>query len=253
MASPLVRDLPADPFSHGVDGLGYTGRPEPQTPIDERHATDTLFEEAKTNDGEVTLITLGPLSNPALTLLKYPEWADKITRHVMIGGLFGVTPHAFERPTGKNPVSEWNVYVDPEAADRVIDAPFETVAVGLDVTTSPEMRFRDRHVSTLEAAESPVADFVLELITFVRERGFTTYTTLIDPLAVALAVDEGLAETRRIRTTVETDSSITRGQTVPDLRKNPLYETDDFSEVDVVTDVNYEGFLSLLVDRLVEA
>ncbi|HWP62518.1 MAG TPA: nucleoside hydrolase, partial [Candidatus Binatia bacterium] len=83
---PLVRPLRTTPETHGPRGIGYAELPPPSRPLSERHAVDLLIEEARRRAGELVLVTLGPLTNLAVAVLREPELPRLIRRYVLMGG-----------------------------------------------------------------------------------------------------------------------------------------------------------------------
>ena len=101
--------LEITPETHGPRGLGYAELPEPTAPLSARFGPDLIVEEARRRPGEITLVTLGPLTNLAIAVLSEPALPRLLRRWVCMGGAFRV-------PGNTTPVSEWNVHCDPEAA-----------------------------------------------------------------------------------------------------------------------------------------
>lgn len=246
--APLVRPYPRDPFSHGDDGLANTGLPAPTAPVDPRFAPDVIVDLAREHPGELTVIALAPLTNIALALMREPELPRLVRRLVIIGGSFGIGPWGGRRATGDNPVSEWNVYVDPEAARAVFHAGFRLTAIGLDVATRPELDLGAAHLSALTASSTAEAAFLLDVRTFVRDRSFDDYCGLIDSLAVAAVLDPGLFDVLDLRVDVETTSELTRGQTIADTREH--FAWDHLPTIQVAADADFPRFLDRLVTTL---
>ena len=127
---PLVRELAHDPFSHGADGLGETGLPAAPLPPVTAYAPNLLVEQARRHAEQgdpLTVVALGPLTNIALALRMEPRLPQLIRRLIVLGGAFGLQREAALNATGDNPVSEWNFYVDPEAARQVLHGGFDLV------------------------------------------------------------------------------------------------------------------------------
>ena len=112
---PLVRPLVTTPETHGVQGLGDAMLPPPTRELSERHAADLIVEEAAAHPGELTLVTLGPMTNLAVAVLREPTLPRLLKRLVLMGGAYGASGNT-------TPVSEWNVAVDPEAMAVVLRA-----------------------------------------------------------------------------------------------------------------------------------
>ena len=248
---PLAREWPRDPFSHGDDGLGNAGLPGTDRPLDPRFAPDVIVETVMAHPGEVTVIALAPMTNLALALRREPRVAANVSRIVATAGAFGFNEYAGLHATGDNPVSEWNVFVDPEAARVVFHAGAPVTAIGVDVWGRPEMNFRPPHLDALAAADTPAARFALRLVGFVEGRHYQSYTTLIDGLTVAAVVDPTLIQTERVRVDVETCSPLTLGQTVVDRRQ--YHQWPHLPEIDAARDADFERYLDRLVDALTMA
>ena len=243
--APLTRPYPKDPFSHGDDGLGNTGLPGPRGTPDERFGPDLIVELAAKHAGELTIIALGPLTNVALALIRNPGLPRQVRQLVLTGGAFGLTPYSALRATGDNPVSEWNVYVDPEAARLVFHSGLHITAVGLDVSCHPDINLSHGVRDRFGKSDSPEAQFITGVLAFVDAAGFESYSAIIDALTVAIAIDPGLAQTIPLNVDVETASSLTLGQTVVDRREH--FRWDHLPTIDVVSEVDYNAFHNLLL------
>src|SRR5450830_689154 len=113
--TPLARELITTPETHGPRGIGYAELPPARAPISARYSPDLIVEEARRRPGELTLVTLAPLTNVALAVLREPELPRLLKRLVVMGGSY--------RSSGNTaPTTEWNVNVDPESAKIVFEA-----------------------------------------------------------------------------------------------------------------------------------
>lgn len=246
MASPLVRTSPPDPFTHGKDGQAENFLPEPVTPLSAKHAAALIIDTVMENPGEIYLICTGPMSNLAMALKQEPLIKDQIAGIYAISGAFGLNQYAFINATGDTPQSEWNVYVDPEAADIVYRSGIKLTALGLDVATHFDVNLTPADREKLEQSQKPEAKFLLQAIRFVEQRGFEAYCTVIDCMAVAYAINPALVETMKGRVGIETRSSLTLGMTVLDRRHHHVWEQLPLIEIGVKAD--YEQFLALLIE-----
>lgn len=224
LGKPLVRDVPKDPFTHGKDGQAENNLPDPVMPLDERDAADLIIDIVKANPGEVTILSTAPMSNIALAMIKAPEIKEMIPEIIAISGSFGLNKYAFLNATGDTPQSEWNVYVDPEAADLVYNSGVRLVALGLDVATYFDVNFSDEDIKKLEESDKKEAAFLLQAIRFTNGRGFDAYCTVIDCMAVAYAIDSTMVETMDAHVGVETKDGLTLGMTVIDRRHHFVWE-----------------------------
>jgi len=270
--TPLVRPLETTPETHGPRGLGYAELPPPSRPVSSRHAVDLILDEARRVPGELTLVTLGPLTNLAMAVLREPELPRLLRRWVLMGGAYRV-------PGNTTPVSEWNIHCDPDAAKIAFDAWAaglerdesiqRPVALGLDVTErvvfTPEHMVALAHRAgsepderlapedgpeTRSVAGNPVVRFIADALRFYMEfhrryDGF--YGAFIhDPLAVAAAIDPSLVTRRPVAVDVELAGAVTSGQTVADWRR--LWDRPPNAEVAV--DAEVETFLARYVERV---
>ena len=244
MANPMTRPSPSDPFTHGTDGQAENFLPDPVTPLHPLHAVDLIIDMVKKHPGEITILCTGPMSNLAMALTMAPEIKDMIAGVIAISGAFGLNRYAFANATGDTPQSEWNVYVDPEAAKLVYESGVPLVALGLDVATHFDVNFSEQDIEDFRCSEKPEARFLHKAITFVHGRGFEAYCTIIDCMAVAYAIDPSLVETIRGHVGVETQSPLTLGMTVLDARHHHVWTQLPVIEIGAKADCG--RFLQLL-------
>lgn len=208
--TPVVRPLVNAEYVHGVTGLGNVELPEPKQTFDEMDAMALIYEEAVRADGRLKILALGPLTNIAVALLKYPDLKEKIDSIVFMGGamnLGNITSSA-----------EFNIYADPEAAKIVFDSGIHMVMVGLDVTHETIVTREENQ--RLHAFTSPQAKVVAQLIDYTidREGPFNPAGGVMhDPLAAAVLIDPSVIETEHFYVDVELRSELTRGKTVADV------------------------------------
>ncbi|QGH59912.1 nucleoside hydrolase [Serratia proteamaculans] len=126
MASPLLRKHYMSHHIHGLDGMGDMGLPDSHLAKEPMHAIDAIIYFADKLQGELEIVTLGPLTNLAMALLKEPHIVDKI-KHVYIMGGSGLTSGNI------TPLAEFNFFVDAEAADIVIKSGLSLTVVGWEI------------------------------------------------------------------------------------------------------------------------
>ena len=250
MEKPIVRESPKDPFTHGVDGQAENFLPDPKLPLSEKHAVDLIINLVKENPGEITLVATGPMSNVAMAITKAPEIKPLIKEIVAISGAFGLNKYAFLNATGDTPQSEWNVYVDPEAAKIVYESGIPLVALGLDVATYFDVNFTDDDIRLLDESDKKEAKFLRQAIRYNGNRGFDAYCTVIDCMAVAYAIDPTLVETMKVRVGVETKDGLTLGMTVVDRRHHFVWE--QLPLIEIGCNADYGRFLKLLLGLVLE-
>lgn len=250
MANPIIRKSPKDPFTHGKDGQAEANLPDPTMKLADQDAVDLIIDLVKANPGEVTLIATGPMSNLAMAMIKAPEIKEMIPEIIAISGAFGLNKYAFLNATGDTPQSEWNVYVDPEAAKVVYESGVRLVALGLDVATYFDVNFSAEDVRKLEESDRKEADFLANAIRFVNGRGFEAYCTVIDCMAVAYAIDPSLVETMEAHVGVETKDGLTLGMTVIDRRHHFVWEQLPLIQVGCEADCG--RFLRMLMELVLQ-
>lgn len=227
---PLVATYQDAAHVHGGNGLGGAELAVAQGHEGELTGPEAIVHHAERHAGEFTLVMLGPLTNLAIALSLRPRITRQIANVVVMGGAFStsgnVTPHA-----------EFNIYVDPDAAQQVFDAPWNAItAVGLDVT----------HQTVLSRAiweAIPPGAGAAGLLRDVAARTFLEREMsgfyLHDPLAVAVALDPSLVSgtTRAIHVATSDDG---RGKTT----------VRDGGHVLVASEVKAETFVRRFCDAL---
>jgi len=223
---PLLRRLVTATYAHGENGLGGAVFPEPKRKAIAEPAADFIRHTVRRYPGEITLVTIGPLTNIATALNSDAELARMVRGVVMMGGSL----------SGGNitPAAEFNIYVDPEAARIVFQSGIPIAMVGLDVTRKTSLT--EEHVRLLEAERNPVsqaaASIARNALNHYRERGFAGGPNMHDSLAVAGFLDPSILEFHDYYVDVETTGELTAGETLGyspnsgDLRRRPGMEKD---------------------------
>ena len=252
---PLVRPLRIAPETHGPHGLGYAVPEPPRSAPSDRIAADLIVEVTRERPGEVTLVTLGPLTNLALAVLRDPELPQRVRRLVMMVG-------AYRTAGNTSPTTEWNAAGDPEALAIVIDgwtrasesdpSVARPMALGLDVTERAKMT--PEHLDRLAARGGdqggPLVPFVRDALRFYfefhsRYDGF--YGAFIhDALAVAVALDPSLGRSEALTVEVELAGRLTAGETVTDWRR----ASGRPPNVDIVIEADIEAFFERFIERV---
>src|SRR6266568_8197340 len=222
--APLLRRLVTAAYAHGENGLGGAVFPEPKIKPVAEPAAKFISQIVRKYPGEVTLITIGPLTNIATALNMDSELARIVKSLVMMGGSL----------SGGNitPAAEFNVYVDPEAARIVFQSGIPITMVGLDVTRKTSLT--DEHGRILEAGQNPVSQAAAKIarnaINHNREQGFLVGPNMHDSLAVAGFLEPSLLKFQDYYVDVETTGELTAGETLGyspmsgDLQRRPESE-----------------------------
>jgi inosine-uridine nucleoside N-ribohydrolase len=251
---PVPTLRPAD-FIHGSDGLGETHRPAaPFGPVPEP-ADELLARVVAERPGELTVVTLGPLSTLGALVQAEPTWAGAVGRLVVMGG-------TVDGPGNAQPYAEANIAHDPDAAAAVVTASWAAppTLVGLDVTHCAV--FTDAHWEALAAARTPAAAFLAGPLAFYR-RFAGTFTAhgacpCHDLLATMVAVHPDLVAGPVLPLAVQTAPGPAWGATIAD-RRAPFFRRagagsqqaapSGFSPWTVALDVDVERYQAS-VDRL---
>jgi purine nucleosidase len=210
---PLLREPHWAYFFHGSDGMSDVGYPEPQRPVADGHGVDALIRAVRGAPREITLVTLGPLTNIALALQMAPDIVDKIAMCYVMGGAAACLGNI-------TPAAEYNIWIDPEAARIVLHAGMKLLLVGWEHCRG-EANLDDRDIQTLRAMKSLYADFAIDCNAaahrFNRDQMREPGLALPDAVAMAVALDPALCTKRSAHfVDVETQGALTRGMTVVD-------------------------------------
>jgi len=211
-AKPLLRELETAEVVHGDDGMGDIGLPLVGRQPAPGHASDVLRQAVKSNAGDITLVTLGPLTNVALALLIEPELARRVSRCVIMGGIGA--GHGNVSPT-----AEFNIWVDPEAAKIVYESGMDITMVGWDISWR-FATFDARQAAEIRRIGTPLAEFVIDiqktLTEFSMRENALAGFDLPDPIAMAAAIDPAICQYERFRVDVTAGEGLARGITVVD-------------------------------------
>jgi inosine-uridine nucleoside N-ribohydrolase len=240
---PLARPLVTAPEVHGRDGLG-NARPAVARPRSvPRNAVETMLSLSKRYGKRLTIIALGPLTNLARALENDPATMKSVGRLITMGGAFRV-------PGNTGPVAEFNYYVDPDAAHRVLNSGLPIMVVPLDVTEQVVLMRREVEYRAQRRA-SPVARAILRFTRLYMRYHRTTEGFyggyLHDPIAVAAAIDKTIVQTRAARVLVERKGEWTRGMTIADMRGGSARGT---PMVEIAFKLDRERFMKLFHERI---
>ncbi|MFL9627922.1 pyrimidine-specific ribonucleoside hydrolase RihA [Aeromonas jandaei] len=238
---PLARELIIADNVHGESGLDGPKLPDPAFAPQAMTGIELMARCLRESAEPVTLVPTGPLTNIALLLAAHPELKSKIARIVLMGGAAGAG--------NWTPAAEFNIYVDPEAADMVFKSGIPITMCGLDVTH--EAQVMDEDIERVRAITNPVAQCVAGLLDFFMiyhrdpKWGFAG-APLHDPCTIAWLLNPALFHGVECRVDIETRGEHTVGMTVVDrygLSGKPANAL-------VLLGLDRAGFIDLLVERL---
>lgn len=237
---PIARKLVTAEHVHGQTGLDGPVMIDPTMPLQAQHGVDFIIDTLRAKDG-VTLCVLGPLTNIATAFQKAPDIIARVQEIVLMGG-------AYFEVGNITPAAEFNIYVDPEAADIVLKSGVKIVMMPLDVTHKV-IATRAR-VEAIRALGTELGRVAAEWADFFERFDVAKYGSdggpLHDPTVIAYLIRPELFTGRFINVEIETKSELTLGMTVADWwgvtsrPKNAMF----------MGGVDAQGFFDLLTERL---
>ena len=239
---PMTRDLVTAEYVHGKTGLDGPVLPEPAMPLQDGHGVDFIVDTLRREPaGSVTLCPLGPLTNVATAFERAPDIVARVREIVLMGG-------AYFEVGNVTPAAEFNIYVDPEAAEIVFRSGVPLTVMPLDVThkaltTAP-------HIQGFRDMGTPVGDAVAAWTDFFerfdKEKYHAPGAPLHDPCVIAYLLQPGLFSGRHINVEIETEGRHTTGMTVADW----WGVTDRPKNAQFMGGIDADGFFALLTDRI---
>ena len=236
LTAPLVSEPMVAPSVHGETGLDGPALPEPLRRPEPISAVEQMVRVLRASGEPVTLVSTGPLTNVAALLLSHPELKSRIGRISMMGG--GI------RHGNWTPAAEFNILVDPEAAELVFRSGVPITMAGLDVTE--QALVYPEEFQRIRAVGNPVAGVVADWLDFFyrfhREKGYRG-APVHDGVAVAALIAPELFRGEELYIEVETGGDYCRGATIADY----YHQTGKRPNATVLLDVDRAGFVDLLV------
>jgi inosine-uridine nucleoside N-ribohydrolase len=253
---PLARRLITATYAHGQNGLGGIQFPEPTTKPVVETATQLIRRLVHVSPHEISIIAIGPLTNIATAFREDPELPHLIPNLTIMGGSL----------SGGNitPAAEFNIYVDPEAAQIVFRSGVPLTMVGLDVTRRAMLREED--IQRMEKSNKPegraAGKIARASMNQVRKTSATGGPAMHDSLAVGTFINPSVVTLENLFVDIETAGFLTAGETVG-YRKAPMRGSPPMANAPetapstvfnpnakVALDVDVDRFLKMLVDRI---
>ena len=239
---PLTRALLTAERIHGKTGIDGMDVVEPAHPLQSGHAVDWLVETLLAAESDsIVLVPTGPLTNIAAAIQKDRRILTAVERIVLMGG-------AMREGGNHSPSAEFNMLVDPQAADIVYNCGRPVTAFGLDVTHQV-LATRER-VAAIAALDNPAALATAGMLGFFNRHDMKKYKSLgaplHDPCTVAWLLQPELFHLKACNVSIETESELTMGHTAVDF----WGVTDRPINADWAYEVDADGFFTLLLDRL---
>lgn len=236
---------------HGSDGLGSatsllddlgTALYAPAAPLAGLEAVTVILDLLRARPGEITIVTLGPLTNLARAWERDPDALRGVREIVIMGG-------AFLEHGNVTPAAEFNIHADPKSAALVATSGLPQRWVPLDVTH--RCLLRQEHLKALPDTRRGrfVRHITAEYVAHHRSGYDEEACILHDPVAVAAALWPELFRTERTRVEVETAGDHTNGVTVADLRP-PAYRNWGEANAEVCLEADAETVVRRIAERL---
>ena len=239
---PMQRDLVTAEYVHGVTGIDGIDIVAPELPLEELHAVDFIIETLHAADDEsVTLVPIGPLTNIATAIRRDSTIRAKVREIVIMGG-------AMREGGNRTPSAEFNILVDPHAADVVFRCGRPITVMGLDVTH--QVLASPQRIDRIRAVGNDAAFATAGMLDFFNRHDSVKYGSLgaplHDPCTSAYLLLPELFQGKQCNISIETQSELTMGHTAVDFWN----VTDRPKNARWMHAVDAEGFYDLLVERL---
>jgi inosine-uridine nucleoside N-ribohydrolase len=239
---PMVRDLVTAERVHGPTGINGMEVTRPVHPLQEQHAVDFIIEAlSKADDDSITLVPTGPLTNIGVAFTREPKILPKIREIVLMGG-------AMRESGNTSPSAEFNILVDPHAADVVFKCGRPITQMGLDA--SHQVLTTRERIERLKKIDNEAARVTVGMLDYFKRHDMAKYNylgaPLHDPCTVAYLLKPEIFEGKLCNVSVETESELTMGHTAVDF----WHVTDRPANSNWIYAVDADGFYDLLISRL---
>lgn len=228
---------------HGETALDGAPLPAPTFELQKMHGVDLIADLVRKSPEKVTLVATGPLTNIALFLKMYPELRERIAHIVFMGGSAS--------RGNRTPYAEFNIWMDPEACDVVLNSGLPLTMIGLDVTH--QALITKEIFAKLEALDTEVSRTLSGLMRFFAKTYNDVFEMpdppLHDPLAVAVLIDSAVTKNRFVNVEVELNGTHTRGATVVDIYNRTGYK----ANVNVALELDFDRFWEMMLDAVDKA
>ncbi|MEE6726135.1 pyrimidine-specific ribonucleoside hydrolase RihA [Pediococcus acidilactici] len=239
--APLVKTLETAGNVHGKSGLDGATLPEPAITPSSLTAIELMAKTIENSEEPITLVVTGPMTNAALFLRVYPELFHKLDKVIYMGGAMGLG--------NWTPSVEFNIFVDPEAANIVMNAGVPLVMVPLNVTHKAQILKSE--IEEINKIDNEVAHAFYGLLNFFEKYHETPKwgfkgAPLHDPCTIAWLINPQMFQSRLMNVDVELQGKLTTGETVCD-----YYElTNKPKNTEVLLDIDRKKFIQLIMNSL---
>ena len=240
-SKPMERELVTAEMVHGQTGIDGIEVIEPKTPLNTQHAVEFIIDTLSKSDEQITLVPTGPLTNIASAICEAPKILPKIKEIILMGG-------AMREGGNTTPSAEFNIMVDPEAADIVFQCGRPITVFSLDVTH--QVLATPTRLEKIDMLGSEVALATTSMLKFFNRFDTEKYGSegapLHDPCTIAYLLKPELFKTKLCNIEIETTSELTFGHTAVDF----WHVTERTKNAKWAYEVDVDGFFELLVNCL---
>ena len=239
---PMVKKLKTAEYVHGPTGIDGLEAPDPVTTLQPQHAVNYLVEKIMAEpEGELTICTLGPMTNLGMAMAMEPKIIPRIREVVLMGG-------GFFQGGNATPAAEFNIFVDPHAAHVVFESGVPLTMASIDCTYTAQMT--PEWINTLRAVGSRTAVQAANMADFFRRYGSHKFPTEARPIHDACVTGFLLAphlfQQKQCNVTIELMSPETIGMTIVDW----WHVTGRRKNCNVLGRIDADGFFALMLERL---
>lgn len=241
-AQPMQRELVTAEYVHGGTGIDGVEIVEPKLPLEDLHAVDFIIDTLlAADDDSVTIVPIGPLTNIGTAIQRDPAILTKVREIVIMGG-------AMREGGNRTPSAEFNIFVDPHAADIVFRCGRPIIVMGLDVTY--QVLASPQRIDRIRAIDNAAARATAGMLEFYSRHDSVKFGSvgapLHDPCTIAFLLQPELFAGKHCNISIETQSELTMGHTAVDF----WHTTDRPKNATWIHAVDDDGFYDLLVERL---
>lgn len=203
------------------------------------NAVQKIIKIVRANPGEVSILAIGPETNIAKAFVEDPELSSLVKEIVIMGGAITV-------PGNKNRVAEFNIFVDPDAADIVFNADVKKTLIPLDICNDVFFSAKDFNKIKSSPLYEPIKKMMGFYIEGIRKFENTTGALMYDPLAAYYLINPNAYITTLMDIKIETKSELTRGMTVADRRNWGTKKNNTTVATSVDKDAFVKDFFTML-------
>lgn len=241
MGIPLIQPPIISSDVHNTSGLGYASLPSPSNKPIDSHAIELLIQRIMSEPDEITLVTIGPMTNLAMAIRREPRLTRAVKEVICMGG-------AINESGNMTPQAEFNIFFDPHAAHIVFHSGMPITLVPMDVTYKTILRQAD--LNQLSKNLSPISHFVMDAtrfyMEFYKKNRNMDGCAMNDPLALALAFAPQLVDLEKLFVDIDISGGVSMGKTYADVYRILGKE----ENINVASKVRSDEFIQIFLERI---